>query len=292
MPLIADSFMASPEFAFVWKSLGGKPVYWTAEDAGNVVAIMPGIEFGVSPLLRFASMPNGCYGGLFTKRDNSINRETVGGLILNAVADYGYAKIHIYDFKSLLPTSEHFSVVPCETNLVDISDPDWQPPDKKLRQQIRKAEKEGIEVQQFDSDLHLSGHLNLVHKFEQRTEQKSKYTPEFFSELASLTDRDDRMQWFWCEHDGHPVSSNIFIVEGDHLLHWQAYFDDTYSFLQPAKYIPYIAARNAAQDGIRYLNLGASPEGVKGVSFYKAKWGGVSFHYNCLKRLKGLGKLL
>ncbi|MEA2031432.1 MAG: GNAT family N-acetyltransferase [candidate division Zixibacteria bacterium] len=286
------SLFASPGFAAVWKAHNGKPIYWVAEDSGEVLAIMPGVEFSHRPLLQFMSMPNGCYGGMLPLSDNSIDSKKIGRLILSAVANYGYAKVHIYDFRSSLPPDNSFRKIPCETRLVDISDPDWQPPDKKLRQQIRKAEKEGIKIHKFNHDQHISGHLDLVHIFEKRTGQKCKYRPGFFSELAALADEDDRLQWYWCEHNGHPVSSNIFIVEGNQLLHWQAYFDDTYSFLHPSKYIPFISARNAARDGTRYLNLGASPEGVKGVSFYKSKWGGTIFHYNCFERRKGFGRLL
>ncbi|MBU8932935.1 MAG: GNAT family N-acetyltransferase [candidate division Zixibacteria bacterium] len=285
-------FFTSPGFAFVWESHGGTPVVWIAEEDGEIVALLPGVEYGRRPMVRFMSMPNGCYGGLVLSSKDGDNKQELGRLLLAAIADYHYATTHIYDFRSNLPSDNRFKHEPCQTSLVDISDPDWQPPDKKLRQQIRKAEKEGIEVIPFSGDTHMSGFLDLVSIFEQRTGQKCKYSPEFFSAMAVLAAGDDRVRWFWCEFEGHPVSSNIFIVNDDQLLHWQAYFDEAYSFLHPSKYIPYYAARNAVGHDLKYLNLGASPEDVPGVASYKAKWGGVVYQYNCLIRQKGLGRFL
>lgn len=285
--LAEASLFLSPEFASTWQTQGGTPVTWVVEDGGKATSLLPGVEFGRRPMLRFLSMPNGCYGGMVAP---SKHKKESGRILLTAIANYHYATTHIYDLRSTLHPDDRFEEVWCQTSLVDISDPDWFPPDKKLRQQIRKAEKEGIEIVAFNDEKHMDGFLRLVRTFERRTGQKCKYSLEYFSSLASLAAKDKRLRWFWCEFEGVPVSSNIFVIDGDQLLHWQAYFDEAYSFLQPEKYIPFYATRNLVQHDLKYLNLGASPEGVDGVEFYKSKWGGDIFRYKCLVRRKGLGR--
>ena len=56
--------------------------------------------------------------------------------------------------------------------------------------------------------------------------------------------------------------------------------------------MPYYAAQKASAWGIKYLNLGASPDKAEGVEFYKSKWGGVPYYYNCLILKRGVGKFL
>ncbi len=237
-------------------------------------------------------MPNGCYGRLFCRNPPAPETERIAASVLDALSGAGYLKVFIYDFYDCLPPHKCFKITKCQTTLVDISSPDWQPPDKKLRQQIRKAEREGIKIEKFNPDRHFSQFMHLVKLTEQRIGCPCKYTAAFFKALASLAQKDSRVRWIWCEHNGEPVSSNVFFIENDNLLHWQSYFNEAFSFLQPNKYIPFVTARAVAQEGITYLNLGASPENTAGVDFYKSKWGGSPRFYNCFVCQTVLGKLL
>ena len=81
-------------------------------------------------------------------------------------------------------------------------------------------------------------------------------------------------------------------VEGDMVINWQVFFDKQFSFLKPNQYMLYYAARYHAEKGIRFLNLGASPEGAESLDSYKKKWGGNEHRYNCNIYSSTIGRLL
>jgi len=286
------SFFTSIGFANLWNTKGGKAVSWIAEHENKIIAVLPGVEFGTKPVKRFMSMPNSCYGSLIFSGIPEELKSEAGKALLNTIIKNKYIKTYLFDYYNTIPVHNKYRIEKCRTTLVDISDPAWEPPDKKLRQQIHKAEKEGITLVDFKFDEHFDGLMALIKKTEQRINENSKYSPEFFRALAELATMDKRVWWYWCEHDGNPVSSNIFFLEQDNILHWQSYIDEEYSFLQPNKFIPYHASRKASAMGFKYLNLGASPDKAEGVDFYKGKWGGKPYNYNCLVFKKGVGKIL
>jgi hypothetical protein len=69
------------------------------------------------------------------------------------------------------------------------------------------------------------------------------------------------------------------------------YFDKSFAHLKPNQYIRFMMCRRAAQEGLRYLNLGASPPGADGLTYYKRRWGGQVYQYRCLTLKRGLGRL-
>ncbi len=149
----------------------------------------------------------------------------------------------------------------CETTLVDISDPEWVPPDEKLRSEIRKAEREGITMEPFEWGRHHEHFLRLMEATERRHGNPPRYPPEFFRRLADLAGRDDRVHWVWCEHEGKPACSHIYILEGGMLQVWQIYFDKAFSFLKPNQYISFAMCRRMAARGIYPTQPGGDAEG-------------------------------
>lgn len=289
--LAGNYFFSSTAFAKLWESMGGRPVYWLAEEGGKVLAVLPGVEFGHGSLRRFQAMPNGCYGRVLHVEMNYEDVILFSGEIARIQRSWGYAKVIINDFYKSFANLQKFDIEEYSTHLVNISAPDWQPPDSKLRQQIHKAEKEGLEIMPFNASGHLTDFMKLVELHEMRRKTKSRYTRAFFNALAKLALTDDRIQWVWCEHDKKPVESSIFFREGNSLIHWQMYYDEAMSHLQATKLIPYQIAKEAQKSGITNLNLGASPPEAEGAEFYKSKWGGELYTYNCYVHKNLLGRL-
>ena len=288
-----DSFFGSLGFADLWRSLGGTPVYWVAEDDdGDMAGFVPGVEFGLRGFRRFQAMPDGCYGGLHLSSGKPGDKKFIGRQLLDAIASAGYVKAFVTDFYADFDRHTDFYIQDLRTTLVDITDPAWQPPDKKLRQEIRKAEREGIAIERFDAPSHMKPFLGLAGETELRHHRKPRYPPRFYAALADLAAQDDRVRWLWCEHDGRPAASHIFLMERDMIVNWQVYFDKAFSFLKPNQYILYMMAKEASQKGIKYLNLGSSPHDADGLQTYKSKWGGKVHEYCCLCRKSWLGKLL
>ena len=272
--LAGNYFFSSTSFARIWQTFGGNPVYWLAEESGEVVAVLPGVEFGKGRLRRFQAMPNGCYGRIMYNTAESAIHSEISESIVNRILNEKYVKAFLMDFHKTIKCSGKFNIERYKIYLVDISSPDWEPPDAKLRQQIRKGERTKLRLETFDSSLHMKSFMHLVNLHEQRRQTKVTYSQEFFEALADVAARDGRVKWVWCEHEGRPVASHIFFNEGDSLMHWQMYYDEALAYLQATKLIPYAISKQSVRNGIKYLNLGLSPAGAAGAEFYKAKWGG------------------
>jgi hypothetical protein len=290
--LTGDCFFASPGFADLWRAKGGRAVAWIAEDAGRPAAMLPGVEFGRGPLCRFQAMPDGCYGGIFFDEDSNLDRERIARLLLDAVVRHGYMKTFLFDFYGTFPPDSRFESVLCATTLVDISDPRWLPPDKKLVSQIRKAEREGVQVEPFRWEKHKRDFLTLVRITETRHGGKPLYNAAFFKALADLAEEDGRIRWLWCEYDGRPVCSHIYFIENGVLQGWQKYLDKSFSFLKADQYVRLTMCQEIAQEGVGLLNLGATPRGAIGLAHYKRRWGGEPAYYNCLVLKRGLGRFV
>ncbi len=291
--LTNNSFFASKGFASLWENKGGQQVFWVAEKQGKIYAVLPGIEFGKGLLRRFVAMPDGCYSRIFFNPTMIVNQAAIAGQILDTLLKQRYVKLFLYDFYHSLPDDPRFTCQECTTTLVDISQPEWLPPDKKLVSQIRRAIREGIEVVPFDWEKHHERFLQLMTHTEHRHGRQSKYSPDFFHTLANLAQQDTRVQWTWCEHNGKPASSHIYFIEGGMLLEWQIYYDKAFSFLKPNQYTTFVICRQLARQGmVNTLNLGASPPDASGLAFYKRQWGGKTVNYFCYVLKNMLGKLL
>lgn len=264
---------------------------YLVEEAGELVAALPAVEFGRSFYRRVQLMPDGCYARLRLRTDMEIDRDEVVRCLIGALRRQTHCRLIINDFSGIFDRMDRFKQTVCRTTLVDISGPDWLPPDKKLQSQTRKAQKEGIKIEPFKAESHFPKFMSLMQQTEARHGRKPKYPARFYRALADLAVHDQRVQWIWCEHEGQPVASRVFFYEDDMLIQWQSYFNKTFSFLKPNQYIVFKIARQAARRGIRYLNQGASPLDVAGVRDYKARWGGVEYKYNSWQLDSGIGKL-
>ncbi len=290
--LAGRSFFASRGFLELWRWKGGTPVAWCVETGGAVAGLLPGVEYGRGPLARFCSMPDGCYGGILADGAVARDRSALARELFAALARRRYAKAHVFDFHGSAPCHPGFAELACETTLVDIGDPAWQPPDRKLQSQIRKARREGCRHQRFDWDRHHARFLALADLAAFRHGGGRRYPPEFFRALADLARRDERVHWAWCEHDGRAVCSHIYFVEDGVLQAWQSYLDRRFSFLKPNQLIRFEVCGEMRRRGVTRLNLGATPQGATGLAYFKARWGGERVRYASYLRRDGLGLLV
>jgi len=289
--LDAESFFGSPGFAALWTTVGGRDVYWMLEDNQRPLALLAGVEFGFGPLRRMQAMPDGCYARLVLLEEQERYHGHIMRRFMKELADSYYAKLTLYDYSRQLPEVTGYKTMELETTVVDISR-DWQPPDKKIRQEIRKAEREGIAVVPFDRQEHFSRFIKLMHLTEQRHGRGPKYPVEFFESLADLAVRDQRVCWRHVEVDSQAAASHIFFIEGDMALHWQVYFDKQFSYLKPNQYLLFDTARQLADRGVKRLNLGASPDEASGLKSYKDKWGGETYTYPAYVNYSLVGNIL
>ncbi len=290
--LTGNSLFASSGFAEVWETRGGQRAVWVIEDNGTPIAVLPGVEFGRGPTRRFLAMPDGLYAHPGVAPEFESERVALVAGLCTAIADDGYAKVFLYDFHDEIPVDPRYDVQALETTVVDVSAPDWEPPDRKLVSEIRKARREGVELIRFDWNVHQEKFLKLVESTACLHDSKPRYEESFFEALAELASRDERIRWRWCEYEDRPVASHIYFVEGTMLLGWQMFYDKEFSFLKANHRMIYETCKEAMAEGITTLNLGASPPDAAGTDFFKQRWGGERYRYNGYIFKKGLGRLL
>lgn len=288
--LTGESLFASRSFAVPWQTRGGRRVVWTVEDGGAVVAALPGIEFGRGPLRRLLAMPDGLYGRLFKDPSLTTPSANLSASLGAALADEGYAKVYIYDFFGTLCEPPPFHCQEYVTTVVDIPSAQWEPPDRKLRAEIRKAKREGVDIDPFDWTRHRRDFLRLVEITERSHGRKPRYGRAFWKALAAAARQDRRIRWIWCSHAGRPIASHIYFVEGPMLQGWQMYYDRSFPELKANQYAIWTMATRAAGAGATLLNLGATPDEATGMEFFKKRWGGRAVTYKSYTLRQGIGK--
>jgi hypothetical protein len=285
------SLFSNIQFADLWRAQGGTPAIWQVCDHDKIIAALLGVEFRFSPLTRFQSMPDGLYARPWIDPAISSRRSDIFEALTRGISNHSYAKTYIADLDTELDPGKDWNRVECETTIVDISDPTWEPPDATIRSEIRKAEREGIVVTPFDSSKHMTGFLRLMRQTESRHGRQPKYREQFYRELATLAQAEDRIQWIVAGRGDELAASHIYLLDRDTALYWQAHFDKKYSFLKPNQYMLAGMAAQLRPRGIRKLNLGSSSGGSESLQSYKEKWGGTIYSYPLHKRQSLLGKL-
>ena len=286
------SLLASSPFLALWRTWSGRPVHWCHESDGGAMTLLTGVELGSGVLTRFQSMPDGLATSCVTVAGDTVAPTEGAGAraILDAIARHPYFKTWLFDFDGILPAPAPFRAREHETHVIDVSSPDWEPPDATLRSEIRKAEREHIEVVPFAWDEHGPAFMDLSSRTEQRHGRTSRYSAEYYRGLAELARTDERIVWKYCSHEGKPAASHIYLVERSHALYWQVSFDKAFSRLKPNQYMLFHTIRELQPRGVTAVSLGATPEDAEGLRAYKERWGGQPHRYRHLYRASWLGK--
>lgn len=288
--LNSSTLLGSPGFMRCWETVGGKPIVWAIHEDGGSVAMLPAVEFRGKPFTRFQAMPDGLYLRL-ARSTSDPGGAAYQEALLKAILSYGYARVYLTDYFRELGETVRMWVTMHATQLIELTST-WEPPDAKLRSEIRKAEREGIAIARFDPNAHLAGFLSLMRSTEGRHGRKQKYPESFFEALAKLSLSDNRVRWYFVEQDGIPVVSQIFLVEGETALNWQIYYDKQFSSLKANQLMLYTAAKELQREGVRFLSLGATPDDAEGLKIFKEKWGGFTATYPCFEHRSLIGKLI
>ena len=286
------SLYTSPLFADLWQCHRGVATCWVCREDDQITAILVGVEFGKGALARFQSMPDGLYTRVFSQGSEPGVRGRSVHTLAQAIRQAGYAKVFLSDFYGELGPLDGYQALESETVRVAISALNWEPPDTTIRSEIRKAEREAGSIEKFDAQQHMAEFLHLMRQTESRHKRKPKYDNEFYAALAELAARDGHIRWLVTEQNGSLAASHIYLIDGESALYWQSFFDKKYSFLKPNQHMLYRTAVELASQGVKLLNLGASPADAEGLRSYKEKWGGTAKSYPLYVRKSWIGKIL
>lgn len=289
--LSQQSFFSSRSFAEVWRGMDGRPVVWLAETGGDVFAMMTAVEFGIGPLARLQSMPDGLPGGVVLNDNHKEHHSEIAKALFKSVRSFGYTKVFVFDYHTTLTVPDGFDTVTCETSVIDISAPDWLPPDKKLQSEIRKAQREGVTVEFFDSARDLDQFIELTRSTERRHGDSPRYGDRFFAALADLAGRDDRILWTVVRDGDSLAASHIYLCDRSDALYWQSCLDKGQSAKKPNQALLFDAVEQLRAAGVTRLNLGQSPPEAEGLDQFKSKWGGKTYRYPSYVYKSLLGRL-
>jgi hypothetical protein len=287
-----ESVFSSLGFCRLWRTVGGREVFWVLEDDNKPIAAMPGVEFGRWPVTRFQAMPDGCYARIIWLTDVERKNLQLIASLWSGVSGCGYVKTYITDYGSAFTGPDGSDVVERCASVVDISSADWQPPDARLVKQIEKAQQTGLVVEPYDHARHFEQFTQLRGRSSEQRELKPRYPLAFYQALADLARQDDRVWWLCAIYKGRVVASHIHLLFEDTILNWQLFLDREFSTLRTTQLLLFSAATRARESGIRFMNMGESPLDAEGLIKFKQRWGGYDHHYRTYVTRSRLGRLL
>lgn len=289
------SLYTSPAFVRLFETLKGQGVYFVVEDNGRPVAALPAVEFGAGAFRRMQALPDGLFAPIWMAESGREEAPQIQAALFDFLTRQKYLKAHVTDFSTALEVGGWQSLE-VETTVIDLSasdkDSTWQPPDKTLCAEIIKAERDCVRVIPVDRADHLPDFLRLMSRTERRHGRSPKYPAAFWQALAELATSDTRIRWYGVVSNDELAAAHIYLVDGDMAFNWQIYYDKRFSPLKANQAITSYAANQFRREGIRRLNLGATPPRAAGVESYKQKWGGTTYRYRVWRHFSLLGRLI
>ena len=246
-------------------AFGHQAVYLMALRGEDVCGVLPlvlirSILFGRS----LTSLPLLNYGGVVTADD-----EAADALVAAAA---NVARTHRCGHVELRHRRRRFPALPVKQHkvamLLDLGDATWGQLDKKVRNQIRKAQKSGLTSHSGGRDL--LSEFYAVFTRNMRDLGTPVYGKEFFD--AVLRAFPDRTDVHLIRLDGRPVAAAISYRSGRTIeVPWASSVRD-YNPLCPNHLLYWSIIELAASRGLEVLDFGRSTPG-EGTFKFKEQWG-------------------
>ncbi len=244
-----------------------EPVYLIARDEGRVTGVLPLVYMRSFLFGRaLTSLPFLNYGGIVA--DNAEAREAlvrVAAMIAQTHRCRHVELRHTIRQCPDLPSRQHKVAMH-----LTLTDGLWDGFDRKVRNQIRKAEKAGLVG--VDGGAALLGEFYHVFARNMRDLGTPVQARRFFEEVAATFP--DRVRVHAVRLDGVPVAASITYRSGDVIeVPWASSIRD-YNALCPNHALYWQMIRTAAADGCRIFDFGRSTPG-EGTFKFKEQWGAV-----------------
>jgi hypothetical protein len=231
--LTDDWIYTNPEFAEVWRSLKGKPVFLVEEKENSFRAGMAGIMFGKSMFRRFQSMPDGLKGGPVYAEDITASEITQFiNDICNWLKSMNVMRADIHFPQNEIDTP-FFIRRENETHILHLDRAKIEQREKNLRKHISAAKKR-------DSEIVIPGDISNIDQYyrlsvltAERHGSKPRYPKRLLEKLLQLSLTDEHLVWPVVEYKGQPIAFRICFVERNEMFTWQYYSDKNYSQLRP-----------------------------------------------------------
>lgn len=273
---------------FAWRyvferAFGHETVYIAARDADGIAGVLPTVTFRSWLFGRFmVSLPFVNYGGVLARTDAA--RESLLSAAHREAASRGCAHVELRHTDRVyprLPVKQH--KVAMRLSLASSAEAEWARLDRKVRNQVRKAQKSGLDVIAGGSEL-LDGFYK-VFAINMRDLGTPVYGRAFFeSVLATFP---DRVGVILVRHGNTPVAGAMTVRYRDTIeIPWASSLK-SYRASCPNNLLYWTAIEHAIQTGCRTFDFGRSTPG-EGTYEFKRQWGAVpsvvSWEYALLTR--------
>jgi len=249
-------------------TFGHEGHYLIARRAGHIVGVLPLVLFRTTLFGRFAvSLPFVNYGGVVAEDDPAARM-----LVTYAAAEAKRLRLSHVELRHRrqqfpdLPARQHKVAM-----LLDLpSDPEtlWGRLDRKVRNQVRKAEKSGLEV--AAGGLELLGEFYEVFAHNMRDLGTPVYSRLFFQRV--LQEFPGVARVVVVKQAARVVAAGISYAHRDSLeVPWASSLR-AYRSLCPNNLLYWEVLRQAARDGFRTFDFGRSTPG-EGTFQFKLQWG-------------------
>ena len=262
------------------------------EKNDTLVVGMAGVLFGSRFFRRFESMPDGFAGGVF-KGEECTDADMICFIdsILKYFKQYRIVRADIHS--KFVPFDRYgFERYDSYSHVLDISGDEYIPPSRKIREHLRKADREESIIAIFDNPDRLDEFYELVRMTERRHGNVPRYEKSIFDKIFEIAQHDDRIMWPMVLYQGKMIASRISFVENNQIFNWQSFSDKNYTAQRPNYYLMDYIIKQAIERGIQSLNMGWSPPDAVQLINYKERWGGCKIETHGYTYYNRLGKFV
>ena len=275
---------ATVDHLWGWRNIfegvfGHQPVYLSARRGESLVGALPLVQFHSRIFGRFVvSLPFLNYGGVLA--DDGAVTEALVARAVDIARQFGARHVELRHVRRQLPDR------PCREHKLQLtlplpeqSDALWSGMDRKVRNQVRKAQKEGL--------VAVSGGAELVSEFYSvfAHNMRDVGTPVYSRRLFDETLRafPDRARITVVRHAGQPIAAGLSVSFRDVVIVPWASSLRAYRHLCANMLLYWAMLEQAIAGGFRTFDFGRSSPGG-GTHQFKLQWGAreVPFHWEYL----------
>lgn len=264
----SDTFFASEDWQKLLRaSFGCKTIYGSSSDSGLVISSFKAGPFSVG----YLGFPTGRVIGVRDTLQNTASALRAASEITLPVC----LRIPLSAFSNPPHLETPFVTSP-ETAITDLQNWDSMAVSKKLRRDIRKAEKAQFEIAAADVPALGETLFRIYENTVRRHRGSMRYTLKYFTGLQRLQRTNDAIRIIVAKKDDQIAGFAATVRDGLTSYYLHGGTDDRFRQNGPSDLLIQRAIHLAKNDGCEIFNLMASPTDQPMLVRYKEKWGGTT----------------
>lgn len=269
-------------------AFGYKRLYLLAESDGEVSGILPLFYLkGLFAGRRLVSLPVSDLGGpLGSSESVSEILESCQQLMLDLSGDYVEVKGAVSEDDYVLGKSFPSFMLDLPGN----SDVLWDIVGKKNRNLVRKADKEGLQVEEVNSFKGVNDFYEVYAKTMKQL-GTPPYPKSFYECMHRILGKNKECSIMLARKDGEVMGGAIFLSFNDYVYYLAGVSPLEYRNYSPNTFLVYKGLEKAVKDGFKKFDFGRTS--TQGVYNFKKSWGGsekkLSYYYKLLNPQKKIG---